>query len=180
MSVTQSTQPYKMKLRLEITDPRGRTEILEADNLEFGPGILFSNYETNELEDTSFTLEHHTELDNEPALWWQKLDRIPAPGREFLKINLLALAKPSEDPKWPNCVYRTIDPERYHELAEIHACSKLLATYRCTCGAVGKATLPRRIYARRNNVTVEDLARKNHKSHAVRARAAAERKRKLT
>ena len=177
MSVVAQAKPYRMKLRVELTDGDGRTRIMEVDNLNFGRGIYFHNPETNQTEETAFTIEWRSELEDVSRLPMDlRFMTLPKSEREFLRIDLLAWAKPSEIPEWDGAFMREINPELYHELAEIHVCSKLLATYKCTCGKVGKATMPRRLYARQKNLTVEDLARKNHKSHAKRAWAAAERK----
>lgn len=168
--------PYKMKLVMEMTGPDGRTTIRQWDALEFGPGIYFHDRGRDEVRETMLSIGEYN--DRERSSIFGMNDRLLPAGNDFLEINLLAKTKEFEFQGKP-CTSVLFDVELYHELAEIHACSKTLATYRCTCGAVGKATLPRRLYARQQGWTVEDQAKKNHKSHATRARVAAERKRKV-
>lgn len=175
MSFPPSMRPYKMKLTLELEASDGSAIIRKWDALEFGPGIYFYDRERDEVRETSLSIGEYNDRE---LPTFSRIDRLLPPGNDFLEINLLAKVKEFEF-QGKSCTQVVFDVELYHELVEIHACSKTLATYRCTCGAVGKATLPRRLYARQQGWTVEDQAKKNHKSHTARARVAAERKRKV-
>lgn len=163
--------PYTVKLQLAIIAPDGQTQILIADALELGPRVLYYDPDTKETRDTFLQIGQYNDAER---LLFPLRDRLPDPGNDFFEVNLFAKMNAFEFNGQPVRMLQ-IDAEKYHELVEVHACSKVLAHYLCTCGAKGEARLSGKHQLRQ--VNVEDRARKNHASHAKRAHNKAERSR---
>lgn len=164
------TEVYTMKLTMELENPSGKTQIYRWHNLEFGPRIVFIDPSHENSKDTFLTITNYN--DAEPPKFCLS-DLLPPQGQEFVEIHLVAKVVPF-DFEGHTTTLVVIDSEMYHELADAHACTRARATYVCTCGAKGTASLNH--HSQRRGDDVLERAKKNHKAHADRARAAAEKR----
>lgn len=167
-------KPLKVAVTLTIEHPNGEKQIIEVPNGEVGPGISFVDYNgvVNEthleqymLDDSHRGPEMLSPYSSHKVVSAQDI-------QQFFKLKLLIRAKPAEAHGNVASIF-SINTAFYHELEEMHVCSKTRATYKCVCGARGTATMASHLGS------IDEIAkrvRKNHELHAVRARMKVEKK----